>query len=356
MRKIVCYSFFAMLFAVCSCGKKPQYTTSPVKETSFTDQDRPSLEPVKLDISLMGLSDIMSYDKYLFFITRDNNAFLKIYDIEKGCQVAAICHQGRANNEFNFPLSFTAEQAYMVDGEIMLPILNNVSELKEINITKSIAEQKTVINRTAAGTSTSSSRVAFVDDDFSRVFILDLRLSSQEPAEPVKFYIREANGEKNEIPVFKDVMPGDHEFGKGNYYSGILMKHPSKNIMVYGMAHLDYLFFMDLDKNKTFAIHQKGSDTFEKYVTDNPDMLHFGDATASEEYFFIYYLANSRSNPDADYVCELLVFDWDGNYVGGFKTGTTIHRVTYNEKTKSLYFANLSDESVYMIPVKDILK
>ena len=357
MRKTVCYSFLSALLAFYSCGNKPQYNISPVTETSFADQDRVMIEPTKLDYCPMGVSDIMSYDKYLFFITMDNDAYLKVYDIEKGSQVAALCHQGRAGNEFSFPLFFTAEQAYTASGEIMLPIMDITGALSEINITRSIDEQRTVINRAAASViSSTSSHLAFVDDDFSKMFVSDLKLSSTEPAQPVRFYIQDSDGEKTEIPVFKDVMPGDYEFGKSNYYSGVLMKHPGKNIMVYSMAHLDYLIFFDLDNSKTFTIHQNGTDTFEKYVTENPDLLHLGDATASDEYYFTFYLANCRNNPDADYVCEVLAFDWDGNYAGGFKTNTAIHRISYNEKTQSLYCANIGEELLYVIPVKDFLK
>jgi hypothetical protein len=126
--------------------------------------------------------------------------------------------------------------------------------------------------------------------------------------------------------------------------------------MVYSMTNLNYLIYFDLDNDKTFAIHQKGTDTFEKYVTENPDLLHFGDATASDDYYFTFYFYNCRSNPDADYVCEVLAFDWDGNYVGGFKTNTAIHRIAYNEKTKSLYCVNIGEELMYAIPVKEFIK
>lgn len=356
MRKIVCYLFLAVLLSVYSCGNKPQYIIPEVKETSFADQERGFVEPVKMDYCPMGVFDIMSYDKYLFFITQDKSSYLKVYDIEKGAEVAALCQQGRANNEFNFPIFFNSEQAYTVDGEIMLPIKDNQSTLKEINITKSIDEQKTVINRTASCIQNTSSHLAFVDDDFSRMFVSELKLSSSEPAQPVKFYIKEPNGEKKEYPVFNDVMDGNHEFGKSNYYSGVLMKHPSKNIMVYSMTNLNYLIYFDLDNNKTFAIHQKGTDTFEKYVTENPDLLHFSDATASDDYYFTFYFYNCMNNPDADYVCEVLAFDWDGNYVGGFKTNTAIHRIAYNEKTKSLYCVNIGEELMYAIPVKEFIK
>lgn len=75
MRNLVCYSFIAALLSVYSCSNKPQYIITPVKETSFADQDRPFVEPVKMDYSPMGIFDFMSYDKYLFFITRDNDAY-----------------------------------------------------------------------------------------------------------------------------------------------------------------------------------------------------------------------------------------------------------------------------------------
>lgn len=356
MRTIVCCSFLALLLSVYSCSNKQQYLIPDVKEISFADQSRVMIEPTKIDYSLMGIFNIMSYDKYLFLITRDQSAYLRIFDVETGSEVAALCHQGRANNEFNFPLFFTSEQAYTVDGEIMLPIRDNRGTLKEINITKSIGEQKTVINRTASCIQNTSSHLAFVDDDFSRMFVSELKLSSAEPAQPVKFYIQTSDGETTEIPAFKDVMNGEDQFAISNYYSGTLIKHPSKNIMAYSLTNLNYVIFFDLDNGKTFAIHQKGSETFDKEVTENPDLLHFSDAAVSDDYFFTFYFANCMNNPDADYVCEVLAFDWDGNYAGGFKTDTVIHRIAYNEKTGLLYCANLNDESMYTVPIKDFLK
>jgi len=361
MRKIVCYLFLAVLLSVYSCSNKPQYIIPEVKEISFADQSREMLEPSKLDYCPMGIFDIMSYDKYLFLIAQDNNAYLKIYDIEKGSEVAALCHQGRASNEFSFPLFFTAEQAYTVDGEIMLPILDNFITIKEINITKSIAEGRTIINATApfndkSNVRSNSSHLAFVDDDFSRMFVSDLKLSSTEPAQPVRFYIQTSDGEETEVPAFKDIMNGSDQFAISNYYSGVLMKHPSRNIMTYSLTNLNYVLFFDLDNGKTFAIHQKGSETFDKEVTENPNLLHFGDATVSDDYFFTFYMANCRKNPEADYVCEVLAFDWDGNYVGGFKTNTAIHRIAYNEKAKSLYCVNIGEELMYQIPINDFIK
>ena len=378
MRKFVCYLFLAVLLSVYSCGNKPQYIIPEVKEISFADQERGFVEPVKMDYCPMGVFDIMSYDKYLFFITQNKNAYLRVYDVEKGAEVAALCQQGRANNEFNFPIFFNSEQAYTVNGEIMLPIKDNQSSLKEINITQSIDNQRTVINRTASCIQNTSSHLAFVDDDFSRTFVSDLKLSSAEPrvsvissdskfvsdlklssaepAQPVKFYIQGADEQKTDVPAFKDVMNGSDQFAICNYYSGVLIKHPSRNIMTYSMAYLNYVLFFDLDTGKTFAIHQKGSETLDKEVTENPNLLHFGDATASDDYYFTFYFANCRKNPEADYVCEVLAFDWDGNYVGGFKTNTAIHRIAYNEKTKSLYCVNIGEELMYAIPVKEFIK
>jgi len=356
MRKIVCYLFLAVLLSVYSCGNKPQYIIPEVKETSFADLERGFVEPVKMDYCPMGVFDIMSYDKYLFFITQDKSSYLKVYDIEKGAEVAALCQQGRANNEFNFPIFFNSEQAYTVNGEIMLPIKDNQSSLREINITQSINNQRTVINQTASCIQNTSSHLAFVDDDFSRMFVSDLKLSSAEPARPVMFYIQEADDKKTDVPAFKDVMNGSDQFAICNYYSGVLMKHPSRNIMTYSMTNLNYVLFFDLDNGKTFAIHQKGSETLDKEVTENPNHLHFSDATASDDYFFTFYFANCMNNPDADYVCEVLAFDWNGNYVGGFKSKTVIHRIAYNKTTNSLFCVNLGEELMYQIPVKDFLK
>ena len=357
MRRIVCCSFLAVLLAACSCGEKSEHIIIPVKEISFADQDRPWVEPTRMDYCPMGIRDMISYDKYLFIMTSDKNAYLKVYDMEKGAEVAALCSHGRAGNEFNYPLFFTGEAVYTVDGEIMLPLMEEYSALKEINITRSIEEQRTVINRTVSLEYESRRLFTFIDNDFTKVFMSLHPYHPGEMAVPVRFYIKDPDGGKTEIPVFKDLMNGENQFFVSNSYSGCLIKHPRKNVMVYSMAHFDYLIFFDLDNNKTFAIHQKGTDTFEKEVVDNPGVIHFAEATVSNDYYFSTYLTSCTfNNPDAEYGCELLAFDWKGNYVGGFRTKTELQRFAYSEKTQTLFCANFDEEILYTIPVKEILK
>ena len=361
MRKTVLISFLsALLF--CGCSNKSEIFIPKVKELDYGHKTRPKIVPTPLDYCPMGVNDVVSFGKYLIFTTNDPSGYIRVYDIEKNAEVASILKKGRAANELTAGRPYTlSEQVYSSDGDIMFPVIDNTT-LKEINITQSIKKGVTVINASTPCLFLHDGNTVLIDNDISRTFIFQKAKMHDGECDPSEFYVQQAGGEKKIIPVHKRVMPdGDGvnvEVDVELYaqYMGSIFKHPTKNIIVHSLQNMNYLIFFDLDNDKCFAVHQEGARTYDDKVEYVPEHMVFGDAAVSEDYIFINYRYNITAGGESDKVCEVLAFDWNGNYVGGFVSDVALHRLTYNEASKSLFCANLGDEILYQIPIKDFLK
>lgn len=362
MRKIVFISFVsALMLCGCSDSNKSSILIPKVKEQDYAHQTRPKIVPTQLDYCPMGVNDLVSLGKYLILTTNDASGYVWVYDIEKKSEVASIVKKGRAANELNSRPFTLSEQVYLSGGDIMLPVIDN-NTLKEINITKSIQDGVAVINASNTCPYQREACIALIDNDISKTFVWQKARMHDGECDPPEFYTQQAGGEKNIIPVHKHIMPA----GDGAnvepvvelyaQYMGSIFKHPTKNIIVHSLQDINYLIFFDLDNDKCFAVHQEGTRTYDDKVEYVPGHMVFGDAAVSEDYIFINYRYNITAGGESDKVCEVLAFDWNGNYVGGFESDATLHRLTYNDASKSLFCASLSDEILYQIPIKDFLK
>ena len=166
------------------------------------------------------------------------------------------------------------------------------------------------------------------------------------------------DGKKRELKFFGTLMDSEST-NKRLPYLGSLYKHPQRNIVVQSFQNMDYLLFMDFDANKYFAIHQQGSLTFnDTYVDSKSKMpLHFTDGASSSKYIMLLYRQGeyTQKTTEGDWYPELLVFDWDGNYITGFKIDRKIYSIEYDEIHKILYGLNHADEELYAYDMGKII-
>lgn len=138
------------------------------------------------------------------------------------------------------------------------------------------------------------------------------------------------------------------EVNKQIPYMGSLQKHPQRNLVVQSFQGMDYLLFMDFDADEYFAVHQQGSLTFnDTYVNSKSQMPpHFTDGAKSSKYLMFLYRQGeyTQKTTAGDWYPELLVFDWSGNYITGFKMDRVINMIEYDEIHKVLYGLNGDDE------------
>ena len=116
---------------------------------------------------------------------------------------------------------------------------------------------------------------------------------------------------------------------------------------------------MDFDKNHNFVVHQQGSTTHEDlYINQEPWIRTFTSCLPTEEYVFIFYRDGEYANilqEDNTWHPELLVFDWEGNYIKGFKMDRNSSTLAYDEKNKTLYTFTTQKEQLYAYDLSGLL-
>lgn len=133
-----------MLFLCYSCSDK-SYFVLETKEVDFVNKTDSIIKGTLLDIEVMGLSDIMIIDTFLMFITNNPTGQLLLYNLNTLTPIANLCLKGRASNEF-FNSWFVANQVYYNDdNNIIVPLIDNMCFLKEVDVTQSISNKNTVL-------------------------------------------------------------------------------------------------------------------------------------------------------------------------------------------------------------------
>jgi hypothetical protein len=123
---------------------------------------------------------------------------------------------------------------------------------------------------------------------------------------------------------------------------------------------MDYILFFDLDNGNNFAIHQSGSLSFDDLIPakQGKTIFHFCDCAVSDDFFIVLYKAGLYSRSFEDYSRanpEIIVFDWDGNYINSAKLGNEVHSITYDSNRKILYGIDRRYDSLYSFDLSNIV-
>lgn len=361
MRKY-CLLFVLLSLLTISCKKDPSIKTT-VKEVDFLNNTQDKvLEGILVD-SILGSSNIVIFDTLMMVQTSDPEGQIKVYSTRTLNLLGSFCKKGRARNEMN-RLIVSTEQAYYKDGHVILVAVDVPNIFKEIDITASLNSGSTVVISTQECMSLNDGEFMILGNDYNtryefyRNVYENQTRNGENKRVPSRYYLYK-EGKRKELKFFSSVMKS--EVRTSFLYIGNLYKHPSKNIVVQSFERLDYLLFMDFDSTKKFAVHNNGSltfnDVFVRPTISRPDdLLHFTDGASSSDYLmFLYWQGDytrkqnkDRSNP------EILVFDWDGNYITGFKLGNYVRSIEYDELHKKLYGLD-ADERLFAFDLNNIL-
>ncbi len=363
--KVLRVNFFLFLSLVMvSCFNK-KHITVPSKEIDFRNMADITTQGSKLDIEVLGIKDICICDSWLLFNTRDASGYLKIYSLDNLEELASVCPRGRAANEFNSP-SFLSKQYYHRDGDILLPMIDNKAFIKEVNLTQSLKSHRTVIGERGDNMNSYLGTSLIVNKNLSERFeyyysVRDEMAVEEDNYLPPYYYL--TNGEdKKQIKVFPRVMDSDEGYYASVCYSSGLINHPSKNIVVQFFTFMDYLLYFDLDNKNTFAVHQSGSLSFDSFMDSRANggktIFHFCAADCTPDFLLFLYGANDATIRADDYEnapFDILLFDWEGNYLTGARLNHVVHDIAYDSKNKIMYGIDRSDESVYRFDLSELV-
>ncbi len=360
--------FFFLLLLLTSCTNGGKRLVIDVHETDYVNKTDVTLDGTALDIIVDGVQEILFCDSFLVALTSDPERIFKVYNPENKCLVASFGTIGRAKNEFSRDC-FTLEKTnYNRDGVFYIPIVDKGNLIKELDLTNSIRENQVVISNVCENPifGWGYGSVGLVDNSFDTLFYSTevehhpVRINKCKAPKFFKYSVE--NQKKEEIKVYSRIM----KIKKEDYYKTLYyirtFKHPQKNIFVCPFFCRDYMFFFDLDNNKQFAIHQEGTETFESKLSENQlkEMQNghcFPSVEPTEDFVIAMYLGGDYSKGfESDHQRpEILLFDWNGNYITGAKINNEIHSICYDKNNAVLYGVNYDEEIIYKYELSPLI-
>ena len=353
----------AVTFLLMCCkdmSNSPIIQVKDVREVDYLNKTGEVIEGTFVR-EIMGGQQIMIYDTLLFVSTSNPEGLLEIYSINNTLnKLGSFCKRGRAQNEMTLA---ELVQPFTKDGHQFLLIVDGFMKMCEMDVTSSLEQGSAVITRTKMRPFYQSGKVAFINNDIDNTLDYIPRYDNPEIEDDTKYprvkYTLVKGDKHTELKFFNaPTQVADEGFVDDPYYGGV-KKHPSKNIVVNYFSYMDYLLFMDFDKNHNFVVHQQGSTTHEDlYINQEPWIRTFTSCLPTEEYVFIFYRDGEYANilqEDNTWHPELLVFDWEGNYIKGFKMDRNSSTLAYDEKNKTLYTFTTQKEQLYAYDLSGLL-
>lgn len=348
-------SLLLLVVSITSCGIRNSDICTEVKEIDFLDKTETTIKGDKIK-QLIGAYNIDINDTILLVTTSLSEGQLEAYNTNTLELLGSFCRKGRGRNEIVRMMGIT--QTFISNGHLIAMVFDDACRLYEVDITESIEKGNTII-RNIYESSRIMGRTFLLGDDFNyriEYIVNDELQGNKNPPYLFKVY----NGKKEEdLIFFKSRMRVDDELLEGIQYQSAVVKHPYKNILVQKFMNMDYLLFLDFENNRNYAVHQTGSLSFNDiYSDEEPWALHFTGCAPSSKYLMIMYRngAYTRDTMDGDYhIQELLIFDWEGNYITGAKMDRFINRICYDEIHNCLYALNFEEE-LYRYDLAEIIK
>lgn len=371
MKNSINFLFFMILCSLISCKKHFAYE---VKEIDFVNKSDTLIDGTLVDISLpVGLANFTMCDSIFLFLTDDMSAQLLAYSANDGRLLGRFCGKGRAKYEIIGP-SMISHLVFKDSNEsILLPLVEQRSAIKMINITESLKKNRTIVQDVRE---CSSIYYILLDNDINNTleyFPAERDMVYRDIIEPPYFEVKR-NGEEEgkRIKMYPKMMNLENFSDALLFYHGVMHKHPSRNLVVQPFIFMDYVLFMDIDNNKYFAVHQAGSLSFDDYISASSTvgedyvLMHegrklpdyFGDTFCTESFIMSLYTAGDYSTnvEEGGKACpELIIFDWEGNLKRSIKLAKPVHCISFDSNNNTLYGVDMAEDIMYRFDLSDII-
>lgn len=354
---------FVTLLVLLSCNKSKSSFLFEVHEVDFVNKSEATIKGVPidaewpLDIHYMGVCD-----SFLLVKCGENENSLWVYSDDYEL-IGRFCAIGRARNEFlSSPRWYSTQVLRSAEGDAMIPLVCSGYGLKLMNLQKSLETQSTVIDKTSDYDGLNVfeivedhfrtrfspvSRYMFLDNTIDHIFEKKLSVVYDDVIySEGSFDVIHDTAVVKQFKLLADFGVNDHD-----YMGGDLNKHPDRNLIIHPFYYLDYILFFDIDNDRTFAIHQKGSLSFDDGLPVIPEerIKHFSKAACTDSFFMVTYFAGNAAP-------ELLFFDWDGKFLKSVKVDTEITDITYDERKQVLYGLDEENDRILCFDLSLIIK
>ena len=351
---------FCCILILGSCHKGDKISV-PTIDLDFTNKSQTTIDGVAVGLESAGLYSIYLKDSLFVVHVALNDHYLDLYKYPSFEHITNICTKGRARNEFANDPQNPAAQLYYSGYDIIIPLVDDESHIREINLSKSIEDGIAKVVSYNDCMDFNTGRCAVLNEGpghlFCNIFCeydeMDLRKSKAPRYE----YLVDGKVEK-EIKIFPSLCRVDEPAAISAAYSGSMRKHPHKDVIIQPMQNMDYILFFDLENDKYFAIHQAGSSTYNDNVIALDDELHFTDAKTTDDCFMVLYW-NGKQNvglqSQSQRRPELMVFNWSGDFLGSVILGERVVDIEYDDVNKVLIGKHANNDKVYCFDLSSFM-
>jgi len=371
---------FSALFALAlslfiSC--KQQYRTIDVHETDFQNKSELLIKgvPVKTDLPLY-IYGMICCDSLNIVMAQDDRGYVFVYSSDWEL-LDVFSGKGRARYEFiERPRLISNQVLKGDDGHLLLP-LQDQECIKVLDITESLRTHKATISHirdfnpidvTEFESSVTGRKSMIVlgfgylllDNDINHTLEVTHGFTIQDVEGTAQYRIRHDSTfiDKPWMLTSMEKIAGPQPDDK---FWRPFFKHPQRNLIIEPFEYLNYIMFYDLDNDNAFAIHQSGSLTFDddlpqpREYEDEEGFIHaanetdrcFENVAVADSCFITIYLNGEYSLSDENWEYprpEVVIFDWEGNFINSAKLDTFIDCVAFDQKKKILYGVPHSDD------------
>ena len=341
-----------------SCKPKPHYAYT-VKEIFWDEEDTTTIYGQPAGLSIEGyIWETLLVDSLFIVQVEEPDGFLSLYNINDMKLSGHLCQKGRARNEFSFPF-FLLPQSYSKNNDNYIVCVDRDSYVKEINLTKSIEEGRTIVtNLNDCPSYFGNDRFLFLNNDISHFFLNSYgEESSERKRKEAQYWIVNTDTkDRRRLDVFPKKMDSDEE-GITNYAGGSIYKNPDKNLIIQECCFMDYLLFFDVDADTAFAVHISGKPTFDDMAPDGGTITFASGSTVSSDYIFALYVTLTVDQNGEEYEkITLFILDWDGELKANAVLSPSVNNVVFDKKNNVLYGFDFSDvRSLYKFDLQEII-
>jgi hypothetical protein len=369
---------FSLAFAVTlslllSCKHQSELD---VRESDFLNKSEITVQGVPVDVEMpLSIHGMIHCDSLNIVVTEDPRGYVFVYS-SNWKLLNIFGKKGRTRNEFIESPDIHHYQIFKdADGHMLLPLSDRKAEkIKLMDITESLARQRTVIADVRHFEFEESTRVYEEETDSYVYYMSSFRflyldnnirhtveMTNSDFYErfknPIQYRIRHDSVfvEKPEILTAMEQLVGPKRKSK---FSSVTYIHPHRNLVIELFEHNDYIAFLDLDNDKRFFVHQKGSKTFDQEIDTQiynqdgesftiPAFITFTRAIPTDSFFIATYYGTSIDQTDIK--PEAMFFDWDGNFIQSVRLGLLTQYNVYDPQTKTLYGIDKNSENEQLI-------
>jgi len=350
-----------VLMSLTSCGKNAQSKFNvETRDVSFWNKTRDVIHG-KLIIEVPGAEKFTLIDTLIIIGANDPSGQLKVFSTNTCKSLGDYVKEGRARNEFIRGMMLTDQVYHDAYGHVIVPLADNSDVVKEVDITASMAQGHTVVKSVSTWLKFNKGVTILLDNDMNKRFeIVRNKFEYGEDKDdiPCVYSLKDTLGNVREYRIFNDMIDNVSSIFLAPY-AGSFNKHPHRNLVAESFTYMEYLLFFDFDNDRRFAIHEKSATSFDGTFDSSvprDNYIAFTDGAATDRYLLLLYWRGDhfQNVPDRQGPNELLVFDWDGNYIDGFKMDRTCASIEYDEQRHILYAMDV-EERVYVYDMTGLI-